>query len=335
VSQRTVAVIVLALVFGMLAAFAVYQVATRAPAKTAIEEEEVYIAKETMIPGTMVDMANVTKKKFAKDRLPLNAIKDEKDLKDRMVKSEILQGEPINELRLAKNNERGLTPMFEPGERAYSCTVVDSASLGSGFILPQSFVDVLVTLKAGRGNDDPETRDSVTNMLLQRVQVLAIGTIIAPPKDSKIDDKGGGKLRTVTLRVKPDQAALLQHASTMGVLHLILRHPKDELTDMVKPVGDRMVRLPGSEAIAEVGKPEVDPGDSINIEKQLDVKVAAMEKSLMKRFEEQFGSGRKSMAGPDGEEIKATPVRVIKGTLTDWIGVSFEKPAPQTPAPPK
>jgi len=128
---------------------------------------------------------------------------------------------------------------------------------------------------------------------------------------------------------------LLQHASTMGVLHLILRHPKDELTDMVKPVGDRMVRLPGSEAIAEVGKPEVDPGDSINIEKQLDVKVAAMEKSLMKRFEEQFGSGRKSMAGPDGEEIKATPVRVIKGTLTDWIGVSFEKPAPQTPAPPK
>jgi len=222
--------------------------------------------------------------------------------------------------------------MFAEGERAYSCTVVDSASLGSGFILPQSFVDVLVTLRRGSG-DDPETREPVTNMLLQRVQVLAVGTVLAPPKDSKMDDKAG-KFRTVTLRVKPDQAALLQHASSMGVLHLILRHPKDEGTDMVKPVSDRMVRLPGSEALPEVGKTTTDPGDKAQIEKQLDQKVAAMEKSLMQRFQEQFGSNKK-MTGPDGEEIKATPVRIMKGTLTDWIGVSFDKPNAQTPATPK
>jgi len=79
----------------MLAAFAVYQVAMKAPKTTIVEEEEVYVAKETMNAGTMVDMANVEKKKYAKDRLPLNAVKDEKDLKDRMVKSEILRASPL------------------------------------------------------------------------------------------------------------------------------------------------------------------------------------------------------------------------------------------------
>jgi hypothetical protein len=62
VSQRTIAVIVLALVFGMLAAFAVYQVAMRPPAKPSVEEEEVYVAKENMDPGTMVDMQHVEKR---------------------------------------------------------------------------------------------------------------------------------------------------------------------------------------------------------------------------------------------------------------------------------
>jgi Flp pilus assembly protein CpaB len=223
--------------------------------------------------------------------------------------------------------------MFEPGERAFTCTVVDSASAGSGFIIPQSFVDVLVTLKSNRGADDPESRDSVTNLLLQRVQVLAVGQTIAPPKESKVDEKAA-KFRTVTLRVKPDQALLLQHAGSMGVLHLVLRHPKDESTDMIKPVGDRMVRLPGSDPL-DVAKVGTDPGDRVNMEKALDAKVALLEKSLMKHFDEQYGRGRKT--GPTGtdDEVKATPVRVMKGSLTDWIGISFEKPKqPENPSPP-
>jgi Flp pilus assembly protein CpaB len=330
VSQRTIAVIVLALVFGMLAAFAVYQVAMRPVKPPSVEEEEVYVAKENLEPGTMIDIALLEKKKFAKDRLPLHAVKEESQLKDRTVKIGILQGDPIDDRRLGDKNTRGLTPMFEPGERAFTCAVVDSASAGSGFILPQSMVDVLVTLKSGRG-DDAETKESVTNMLLQRVQVLAVGTTISPPKESKMDDKAS-KLRTVTLRVKADQALLLQHAASMGVLHLVLRHPKDDSVEMIKPVGDRMVRLPGSDPL-EVAKGGTDPGDRLNLEKALEVKVANIEKNLIKRFDEEFARRKQGGSGTDGDEIKATPVRIMKGTLTDWVGISFEKPAPANPAP--
>lgn len=332
-SQRTIAVIVLALVFGMLAAFAVYQVAMRPAKPASVEEVEIYVAKENLDAGTMLDTAMLEKKKFPADRLPTHHVKDEAILKDRTVKITILQGDPIDDRRLGDKNTRGLTPMFEPGERAFTCTVVDSASAGSGFILPQSMVDVLVTLKGKGGNDDPESRDSVTNMLLQRVQVLAVGQTIAPPKESKMDEKAA-KFRTVTLRVKADQALLLQHAASMGVLHLVLRHPKDDSTETIKPVGDRMVRLPGSDPL-DVAKAGTDPGERVNMEKALEIKMANMEKNLIKMMDEKYAGKVAHGGGKEGDEIKSTPVRVIKGTLTDWVGIAFEKPQPQTPAPPK
>lgn len=330
-SPRTLAVIVLALVFGMLSAFAVYQLAVRPPEVKPVEEEEVYVAKENIDPGTVMDESMVVKKAFPKDRLPINAVKTTEGFKDRMVKVGILKDDPIDTRRLGNPGEMQLAVMFNPGEVAFTTAVADSAALGSGFILPQSYVDVLVSLKANQGrNDDPELAKSITNILLQRVQVLAVGQQLSAPKESKLDESKQ-RLRTVTLRVNHEQAALLQQASAMGTLHLVLRHPKDETIYDVKPVGELAVRRPGEQE-DETLNPALDGGESQN--QAFEKKLAAMREEIMAAVAER--DKKPSGSGIEGEEEEnpGTPVKIVKGTLSSMVLVVFDK-APAKQEPPK
>lgn len=330
-SPRTLAVIVLALVFGMLSAFAVYQLAVRPPEVKQVEEEEVYVAKENIDPGSVIDESMVVKKGFPKDRLPLNAVKTPDGFKDRMVKIGILKDDPIDTRRLGNAGEMQLAVMFNPGEVAFTTAVADSAALGSGFILPQSFVDVLVSLK-GQGssrNDDPELSKAITNLLLQRVQVLAVGQQLAAPKESKLDESKQ-RLRTVTLRVNHDQAALMQQASAMGTLHLVLRHPKDEKIYDVKPVGEMAVRRPG-EQDESINTPNVD-GESQG--QVFDKKLTAMREEIMAAIAERDKKKGGSKIQGEEEDNPGTDVRVMKGSSSQMVKVFFDKaPDTKTEAP--
>lgn len=328
-SPRTLAVIVLALVFGMLSAFAVYQLAVRPPEVKQVEEEEVYVAKENIDPGTVIDESMVVKKGFPKDRLPLNAVKSTDGFKDRMVRIGILKDDPIDTRRLGNPGEMQLAVMFNPGEVAFTTAVADSAALGSGFILPQSFVDVLVSLKGGGSNrnDDPELAKAITNLLLQRVQVLAVGQQLAAPKESKLDESKS-RLRTVTLRVNHDQAALMQQASSMGTLHLVLRHPKDDKIYDVKPVGEMAVRRPGEQE--ENLTPTVDGESQTQV---FDKKLTAMREEIMAAIAERDKKKTGSKIQGEEEENPGTDVRVMKGSTSQMLKVFFDKAPEKTEAP--
>jgi Flp pilus assembly protein CpaB len=113
----------------------------------------------------------------------------------------ILGGEPIRTERLAQRDARfGLNAVIMPGRRAMTIET-DSESNIAGFLLPGSFVDVIVTIR-------PDERlvgaKWLTETILQQIKVLAVGDSMeggatntqatsASNKTAKADGKAGDK----------------------------------------------------------------------------------------------------------------------------------------------
>jgi pilus assembly protein CpaB len=111
--------------------------------------------------------------------------------------------------------------MIPVGLRAYPISTARDTSRVAGFVLPGNRVDVLMTL---RGGDQKRTGGGSTVTLLQAVEILAVAQETNVPAENKMDPQ---KLRSVTLLVTPDQAAMLDLGQSMGTLSLSLRNPDD------------------------------------------------------------------------------------------------------------
>jgi pilus assembly protein CpaB len=102
---------------------------------------------------------------------------------------------------------------------------VDQVTGVSGFITPNSRVDVLVSGKpTGGGNKEQRSK-----MILQNVRVLATGMVI-----EQVDEKPK-EVPTVTLLVTPDEAEKLTLASRQQAVRLALRNYSDQ--EIVKTKG--------------------------------------------------------------------------------------------------
>jgi pilus assembly protein CpaB len=145
----------------------------------------------------------------------------------RGVISEIFQGEPILESRLAGiGSGGGLAPTIPQGMRA--CAVrVDEVVGVAGFVIPGMRVDVLVsgTPPGANGNQGIETQT-----LLQNIQVLSAGTDIAKDNEGKPQ-----QVQVVNLLVTPEQAETLSLASNSLKIQLVLRNPLDTQMAKVPP----------------------------------------------------------------------------------------------------
>ena len=152
--------------------------------------------------------------------LPKGAILNVKDAIGRGAITDIFQGEPIMESRLAApGSGGGLAATIPPGMRA--CAVkVDEVVGVAGFATPGMRVDVLVS-----GN--PPTSSNTTegprvSTLLQNIEVLSAGTDIQ--KDSAGKPQ---QVQVVNLLVNPEQAQVLSLASSQTHIQLVLRNPLD------------------------------------------------------------------------------------------------------------
>ena len=87
----------------------------------------------------------------------------------------------------------------------------------SGFIMPGSFVDVVVTIdpREGGGMQDP-----ISKIVLQNIKVLANGQNIDKPEN----EREANSVKAVTLQVTPEQAEKLALAATEGKLQLVMRN---------------------------------------------------------------------------------------------------------------
>ena len=108
--------------------------------------------------------------------------------------------------------------MIPEGYRAMTVKVDDVVGI-SGFIMPGTLVDVVVTI-----TPDDRSSDPISKIVLQNIKVLASGQNIDKPKNDREVERS---IRAVTLQVTPEQAEKLALASSEGKLQLVMRNSVD------------------------------------------------------------------------------------------------------------
>jgi pilus assembly protein CpaB len=155
--------------------------------------------------------------------LPKGAIVTPQEAIGRGVISDLYQGEPILESRLAAPGAGGgLAATIPAGMRA--CAIrVDEVVGVAGFVTPGQHVDVLISgvPPAGEssGSQGPQVRT-----LLQDIEVLSAGQDIQRDQDGKPQS-----VQVVNLLVTPAQAEDLSLASNQTKIQLVLRNPLDRV----------------------------------------------------------------------------------------------------------
>ncbi len=166
--------------------------------------------------------------------LPKGVILKREDAIGRSAISDLFQGEPILDSRLAApGSGGGLAATIPQGMRA--CAVrVDEVVGVSGFVTPGMRVDVLIS---GTPPGATSTSDGpMVKTLLQNIQVLSAGT------DIQKDDEGKPKqVQVVNLLVTPEQAEILSLASSNTHIQLVLRNPLD--LQIATPPGTEVANL--------------------------------------------------------------------------------------------
>ena len=140
------------------------------------------------------------------------------DLVGSVVRSALMQGEPIRQEKLVKGQNSGfLSAILPTGMRAVSISIdSQGTNTAGGFILPNDRVDVVRTGHDEESKGGPES--FVTETILPDVRVLAIG--------QNVQERNGERTVTganATLEVDPRQAEILIQAQRVGTLTLVLR----------------------------------------------------------------------------------------------------------------
>ncbi|HXY11171.1 MAG TPA: Flp pilus assembly protein CpaB [Terriglobales bacterium] len=206
----------LALAMGAFVSFLVYRNLQGGRGK-AQPGEDVFVAADDLQVGTKIEDKDIKYAHFPSDVLPVGVFHRRDKLIGRGVIQPISKDELILTNKLAGENAGyGLPALIPPGMRAVSVRVNDTSSV-SGFVLPGTRVDVLLT---GEPQGSTQTQ---TTTVLENVMVLANG-----PRLERAPN-GGEAVATsvITLLVSPDDAQKLTLATNQGRIQLALRNPLD------------------------------------------------------------------------------------------------------------
>lgn len=245
-NKRFFIVLTGALLFGVLAAVSVSRYLSSAQAYTK-NLNQIAVAKVAIPLGTKIVAEHLTLAQFPKESTPDGAFDNAEKLVGRVAVSNIAAREPITEARLApEGTAGGLSAVIPEGYRAMTVKVDDVVGI-SGFIMPGTLVDVVVTIdpaeKAGM-------QDPISKIVLQNIKVLANGQNIDKPDDQREPNS----VKAVTLQVTPEQAEKLALAATEGKLQLMMRNSIDQGDEQTKGVNKREL-LGGDHA-----RPAPEPG---------------------------------------------------------------------------
>jgi pilus assembly protein CpaB len=227
-NRRLVAILLAAFIIASACTYGIWRLlgtklgSTRQPTTTRV------VAAATDIKlGTVLTPGNLTTTEIA-GPLPKGAILDPKNAVNRGVVSDLYQGEPILDNRLAApGSGGGLAATIPPGMRA--CGVrVDEVVGVAGFVTPGMRVDVLIS--GIPPNQVTQTNGAEVKTILQNIEVLSAGTDIQKDAEGKPQN-----VQVVNLLVTPDQAEVLSLASTGQTrIQLVLRNPLDTKEEKVQ-----------------------------------------------------------------------------------------------------
>jgi pilus assembly protein CpaB len=194
------------------------------------EEQEkivILVARKTLDTGTTIkeprDM--FTEKAVLKDEEPKNSVSKFEELKGRVLKHTLREGDFVSSADLLSDKESFIAYILPKGYRAMGlrCTI---EGIAAGFAsLPLSRVDILSTVR--RGDD----KQSYSKVLLQNVLVLAADQEMHRP-----DDKNAMLATVVTVALTPEETLKVALAKEYGPLTLVLR----KFNDNQKVEADKM-----------------------------------------------------------------------------------------------
>lgn len=220
---RTFIPILISIIIAIGGSFFLYQWVKKktAPEQSVMVKESkaipVVTAKANIPWGTKLNEEMMAVRPYLEESLPKGCFQKPADVVNRILVSQIMEGEPIVEHRLAPTSLEtgGVAAVLSPGSRAVS--VKGNRVLGlAGFINPGNRVDVLVTI------DDPETKAPATKTVLENLLVLASGTQIV--ENSKGEP---APVDVYTLEVTPEQGERITLAATEGQLQFAMRGAAD------------------------------------------------------------------------------------------------------------
>ena len=198
--------------------------------------EEVVVAADDLQVGTKIEDKDVRLVRFPSGDLPVGCFHQKTKVVGRGVVLPIARGEFVLTNKLAGENAgSGLPSLIPPGMRALSVRVNDTSSV-SGFVLPGTRVDVLLT-----GNPQGSNEQQTTTVL-ENVAVIATG--------QRLERNSAGEAQSapvVTLLLSPDDAERLTLASSQGHIQLALRNPLDTQQTDVAAVKANSLYKGGSE----------------------------------------------------------------------------------------
>ena len=227
--RRLALVLIVASVVGLLASTLVYRVLKQATAagQQQQETELVVVAAVNMNMAETITPQHVKQVAWPSKSVPTGAVRTLADAEGRVVRGAILAGEPLLEGKLAPQlaGKGGLMPMLVPeGQRGVTIKV-DDAIKESGFVLPNSRVDVLVSM-----SKEKNSLDRISKVIIQDVTVLAAGQTV------ELRDNKPVTITTVTLALQPAQVERLALAQAEGKLMLAMRNLRDNQIVQTKGV---------------------------------------------------------------------------------------------------
>jgi len=200
-----------------------------APVIQKVEYVKVLVAAQNLPLGSRLNEASFEWKQWPAEAVSPAFISNDlrpsgdAELLNAIVRTPIVQGEPINEGKLVKAGESGvMAALLRPGMRAVTTRIsVDTAA--GGFIQPGDRVDIILTQTIQRNNtinnQGGNQRAYVSDTVFENVHVLAIDQTFSTSPESGATKIGS----TATFEMSQGDAELLQEAVAKGDLSLTLR----------------------------------------------------------------------------------------------------------------
>ncbi|HVJ07458.1 MAG TPA: Flp pilus assembly protein CpaB [Acidisarcina sp.] len=232
-NRRLLSILLTAFVVAAGCSYLVYRVIGTRLLAAQSRTTRVIVAASDIKLGSVLRDGDLTTTEIA-GSAPKGAILKKENAVGRGVVSDLYEGEPIMENRLAAvGSGGGLAATIRQGMRACAVKVDDVVGV-AGFATPGMRVDVLIAGTPPGANS--ATEGTQVKTLLQNIEVLSAGTDIQ--KDAEGKPK---QVQVVNLLVTPEQAESLSLASNQTKIQLVLRNPLD--TQVAQTTGTAMSSL--------------------------------------------------------------------------------------------
>lgn len=250
----TVIALALAVLFGIVAVILANKwLTTRASEEKVVLKEavpltEIVVAAKDLEIGAPLAGESLVMAKWPKANVPKGAFESVQEVEGRVAVTRLSAGEPVLAAELAApGSGAGLVAQIPEGKRAMSIRVDEVIGV-AGFILPNTFVDVIAVGNPASG------RQREVKTILKRIHVLAIA------QETTTEEGKAKVVRTVTMELEPKESEKLALQTHQGSIHLVLRNPlekEEEPKPVVKKKRAKRKRAPSLKPRVYTPKPPV------------------------------------------------------------------------------